>query len=185
MTQTADTAGLPVFLHTAIEKKQIRVFLTNSTSQPFRGFVQYRIERNDGNTHGGMRDEVKAPPDSTVQLIFFDRRELHERKELLCMELCDETGKPLQRTFAQGKGLRPLKLCDPKLETAVFLRAGKVFVTVRAACFAKDVTLSCGETAFSENGFFLFAGEEKTVELPGAKADFEGEVRVTSAFDRR
>lgn len=183
MTQTADTAVLPVFLHTTIEKKQINVFLTNTTPQPFRGFVQYRIERNDGKTRGGMRDEVKAPENSTVQLIFFGRRELHEKKERLRMELLDAHGDCLQQTFAQGKGLRQPKLCDPQLDVSVFLRAGHVFVTVRAACFAKDVTLSCGSYAFSENGFSLFAGEEKTVELLGAKADFAGEVNVSSAFD--
>ena len=185
MTQTADTARLPVFLHTTIEKKQINVFFTNRTAQPFQGFVRYRIERADGRTRGNLRDEVKVPASTTVRLIFFDRRELHERKERLCIELFDEGGVCLQRTTAQGKGLRQPKLCDPKLDTAVFLRAGRVFVSVRAACYAENVTLSCGGYRFSENGFSLFAGEEKTVELLGAKADFAGEVTANSAFDRR
>ena len=185
MTQTADTAALSVFLHTAIEKKQIHVFLTNRSAQPFQGFVHYSIETNDGRVRGGMRDEVKAPANSTVQLIFFDRRELDEKRELLRMELSDENEKTLQRTFAQGKGLKPLRLCDPQLQLSAFLRAGQVFVSVRAACFAKDVTLSCDGYTFSENGFTLFAGEEKTLALPGAKADFAGEVTVKSAYDRR
>ena len=101
------------------------------------------------------------------------------------MELCDENEKTLQRTFAQGKGLKPLRLCDPQLQLSAFLRAGQVFVSVRAACFAKDVTLSCDGYTFSENGFTLFAGEEKTLALPSAKADFAGEVTVKSAYDRR
>lgn len=185
MTQTADTAKMPVFLHTTIEKKQILIFLTNRSPQPFQGTVRYCVEGVDGRVRGAMADEVKAPAASTVQLIFFDRRELHEKKELLRMELYDETGVCLQRTTAQGKGLRQPKLCDPKLDTAVFLRAGRVFVSVRAACYAENVTLSCGGYRFSENGFSLFAGEEKTVELLGAKADFAGEVTAKSAFDRR
>ena len=92
MTQTADTAKMPVFLHTTIEKKQINVFFTNRTAQPFQGFVRYRIERADGRTRGNLRDEVKVPASTTVRLIFFDRRELHERKERLCIELFDEGG---------------------------------------------------------------------------------------------
>ncbi|MBQ4207214.1 MAG: hypothetical protein II621_02825, partial [Clostridia bacterium] len=53
------------------------------------------------------------------------------------------------------------------------------------ACFAPDVTLSCGDYAFSENGFPLFAGDEKTVELQGAMADLTEPVTARSAFDRR
>ena len=185
MTQTADTATKTVFLHTKIEKKQILIFLTNHLPQPFHGSVRYCVEGTDGRVHGAMADEVKAPADSTVQLIFFDRRELHEKKELLRMELYDDTGHLLQRTFADGPGLRPLKLRDPQLAVSVFLRAGRVFVSVHAARFARDVTLHCADCAFSENGFTLFADETKIVELPGAKADFAGAVTVTSAFDRK
>ena len=99
MTQTADTATKTVFLHTKIEKKQILIFLTNHLPQPFQGSVRYCVEGTDGRVRGAMADEVKAPADSTVQLIFFDRRELHEKKELLRMELYDDTGHLLQRTL--------------------------------------------------------------------------------------
>lgn len=185
MTQTADTEKRAVFLHTAIEKKQILVFLTNESPQPFCGLVRYCVEGTDGSVRGGITDEVKAPAGSTVQLIFFDRHELHEKRELLRMELYDETGVLLQRTFAQGPGLRPLKLRDPQLDVSVFLRAGRVFVSVHAARFARDVTLHCADYTFSQNGFTLFADETKTLELPGAKADFAGEVTATSAFDKK
>ena len=176
---------LPARLFARSDKKQIAVFLRNDGDAPFRGTVRYLLERTDGRRQGELCDEVTAPPRSETQLIFFDRREIREKRALLRMILTDETGSEVCRAFWQSEKLRRRHLCDPKLTVTPFLRAGRVCVTVRAACFAPDVTLTCGGYAFSENHFTLFAGEEKTVELQGAKADFTEPVTATSDFDRR
>ena len=174
-----------VHLFARSDKKQIAVFLKNDGDVPFCGTVQYLLERTDGRQQGALRDAVTAAPQSETQLIFFDRREIREKRALLRMILTDKTGREVCRAFWQSEKLRRRHLCDPKLTVTPFLRAGRVCVTVRAACFAPGVTLTCGGYAFSENHFTLFAGEEKTVELQGAKADFTEPVTATSAFDRR
>lgn len=166
------------------DKKQIAVFFKNETALPFRGTVGYLVEQPDGVRRGETSDPVLAPAQSETQLIFFDRREIREKKELLRLFLFDEAGNELYRTCWQSEKLRR-RLRDPQLQTTVFLRAGTVCVTVKAARFAPDVILRCDGCTFSENGFTLFAGEEKTVEVHSAKADFAGAVSVTSAFDRR
>ena len=176
---------LPVRLFAQSDKKQIAVFLKNDGDVPFRGTVQYMLERTDGRRQGELCDAVTAPPRSETQLIFFDRREIREKRALLRMLLTDDTGREVCRAFWQSEKLRRRHLCDPKLTVTPFLRAGRVCVSVRAACFAPDVTLACGGYAFSENHFTLFAGEEKTVELLSAKADLTEPVTATSAFDRR
>ena len=178
-------ANAPVTLFAKPDKKQIAVFLKNNGGLPFRGSVRYFVERTDGAIHGDLCDEVTVPAQSETQLIFFDRRELREKRELLRMILSDENGNEVCRAFWQSDKMRRRHLCDPKLTATPFLRAGKVCVTVQAACFAPDVTLCCGDYTFSENHFSLFANEEKTVELQGAKADFSEPVTATSAFDRR
>ena len=175
----------PVLLFAREDKKQITVYLRNDTDFPFSGTARYLIEQTDGTRRGETAERVTAPPHSETQLLFFDRRELREKKELLRLLLTDEAGLEQSSAYWQSDKLRPRRLCDPKLQTTVFLRAGKVCVTVRAACFAPDVTLSCGDESFSENHFTLFAGEEKTVELQSAKADFAGTVTAHSAYDRR
>lgn len=178
-------AASPVLLVAKPDKKQIAVFLKNNSGRPFCGAVRYFVEQTDGTRRGELRDAVNVPPNSETQLIFFDRRELREKRDLLRMILTDNAGREVCRTFWQSEKLRSRHLHDPKLTVSPFLRAGRVCVTVRAACFAKDVTLSCGHYTFSENGFSLFANEEKTVELQEAKADLTEEITVTSAFDRR
>ena len=175
----------PVQLFARPDKKQIAVFLKNGGDTPFRGTVRYFVERTDGVTHGDLCDEVHVPAQSETQLIFFDRREIREKRALLRMLLSDEAGNEICRAFWQSEKMRPRHLHDPKLNVTPFLRAGKVCVSVRAACFAPDIVLRCGEYAFSENNFTLFAGEEKTVELLGAKADLTEAVTAKSAFDRR
>ena len=178
-------ANAPVTLFAKLDKKQIAVFLKNDGALPFRGSVRYFVERTDGTTHGDLCDEVTVPAQSETQLIFFDRRELRETRELLRMILSEEDGNEVCRAFWLSEKLRPRRLQDPKLTVTPFLRAGRVCVTVKAACFAPDVTLRCGDYAFSENGFPLFAGEEKTVELQGAMANLTEPVTARSAFDRR
>lgn len=175
----------PVQLFARPDQKQLAVFLKNDGDAPFCGAVRYFVERTDGTTHGDLCDEVHVPAQSETQLIFFDRREIRETRELLRMILSDENGNEVCRAFWQSDKMRRRHLCDPKLTASPFLRAGKVCVTVQAACFAPDVTLRCGDYTFSENHFSLFANEEKTVELQGAKADFSEPVTATSAFDRR
>ena len=181
----SDRKTPPVRLLTDSDKKQIVVRLCNAADSPFCGAVRYFVEQTDGRRQGELRDKVNVPAHSETQLIFFDRRELREKRDLLRMVLTDAAGSEVCRAFWQSEKLRLRHLRDPKLTASPFLRAGRVCVTVRAACFAKDVTLSCGDYAFSENHFTLFAGEEKTVELQGAKADLTEEVTVISAFDRR
>ena len=164
------------------DDRLITVFLHNDTDAPFSGTARYLIEQPDGVRRGETADRVTAPPQSETQLIFFDRREIREKKELLRLFLYDDAGTELYRAYWKSEKLRRRHLRDPQLETAVFLRAGRVCVTVRAASFAPRVVLNCPGCTFSENGFSLFAGEEKTVEAQGAKADFAGEITVQCEF---
>ena len=167
------------------DKKQIAVFLKNSGDVPFRGTVRYFVEQTNGLRHGELRDAVSVPAHSEIQLVFFDRREIREKRDLLRMILTDENGTDVYRTFWQSEKLRRRHLHDPKLTVTPFLRAGKVFVTVHAACFAPDIELRCGTYTFSENRFALFAQEERTVELLGARADLTEPITATSTFDRK
>ena len=182
---SASDAKAPVSLFAKPDQKQIAVFLRNDGDAPFCGAVRYFVERTDGRTHGGLCDAVSVPAHSETQLIFFDRRELREKRELLRMVLTAEDGTEVCSAFWKSERLRPRHLCDPKLTVSPFLRAGRVCVTVKAACFAPDVTLRCSDYRFSENHFTLFANEEKTVELQGAKADLTEPVTAESAFGRR
>lgn len=172
----------PVRLSAREDDRLITVFLHNDTDAPFSGTARYLIEQPDGVRRGETADRVTAPPQSETQLIFFDRREIREKKELLRLFLYDDAGTELYRAYWKSEKLRRRHLRDPQLETAVFLRAGRVCVTVRAASFAPRVVLNCPGCTFSENGFPLFAGEEKTVEAQGAKADFAGEITVQCEF---
>ncbi len=175
----------PLRLSVEEDDRLLKIMLHNDTDAPFFGTARCRIEGTDGACRGETAERVSVPPQSETQLLFFDRREIREKKEILRLFLIDEAGNECYNTCWWSKKLRARRFGGRRLETEVFLRAGTVCVSVRAAVFAPDVTLVCDGCTFSENGFTLFAGEEKTVEVQSAKADFAGKVTARCALDRR
>ena len=175
----------PLRLSVREDDRLLNIVLHNDTDTPFSGTARCRIEQTDGFCRGETAERVTAPPQSETQLLFFDRREIREKKEILRLFLLDGEGNERYETCWWSEKLRARRFGGRRLETEVFLRAGTVCVSVRAAAFAPEVRLSCEGCAFSENGFTLFVGEEKTVEIQSARADFAGKVIARCALDRK
>lgn len=176
-------AAARIFPSCFAEHKQIVLCLTNDTDQPFRGIFSYALAPTDGIPGAAIREEVFVPAQQTTQILFFDRSELRTRRDLLLLRVFDEGGGCLCETRTVFCSEKALRLSDPELTLSPVLRAGRLFIRVHAARYARRVRLHCSSGIFAENGFDLSAGEERTVELRGAGPAFTETLSATSLFD--
>ena len=163
----------------------IQLGLRNDGDAVFSGFLVFFLAPTDGTPREPRRVSVQIPPQSVSRVIFFDRKEIRRRRDVLVLRVLDAEENCLcERRLLCCKEKR-LILFDPGLRVQPVLRAGELFARVFAARYAKDVRLHCEGGDFERNGFDLCAGETAFVPLHVTSAAAAERVTVTSEFDRR
>jgi beta-mannosidase len=184
---------------------QVEIWGTSDLLQETRARLQVSLLHLDGNELRRAEQDVVLPPNRATRLAGMDfrkevgedpeRRTCHKvsyerrRHHVLCCRLMQD-GRELSSNVAFFVPLKYLALVPPGLRWSVSTEGGRPAVGLAAKRFAAFVHLGLSEggARFSDNGFHLFPGDARRVEvlssdaLPGQLAE---RLRVRSLVDTR
>ncbi len=184
---------------------QVEIWGTSDLLQETKGRLQWSLLFLDGDELRRDEQDVVLPPNRAARLARLDfRKEVGEdperrtcrkasyerrRRHVLCCRLM-QGDRELSSTVAFFVPLKYLALVPPGLRWSVSTEGGRPAVGLVAKRFAAFVhlDLSKGGARFSDNGFHLFPGDARRVEVLSSDAlpeQLAERLRVRSLVDTR
>ncbi len=168
------------------------LYVTNDTTEAWRGQIRWMLEALDGETLAFGEEPVDAAPLAATHvrtLDFADQVTDNNAREVVFVAELWEGEERLALQVATFVPTKHLSLVDPGLMVDVNVHGGKLLINLATTSLARLVELSLdgADTVFSDNYFDLPAGRTVTVScpIPGGWTGVEAEAAlcVRSVYD--
>ena len=153
------------------EATSMGVFVSNDTSEPWRGEVRWSLETLAGAVLAAGTQEVSAGPQATTPVLSLDfAGRVSPESSRSCVIVAElwQAGSRLALQVASFVPDKHLELADPQVKVSLELAGEQLVIHLKAASLARFVELALdgADVIFSDNFFDLPAGRDMRVTCP-------------------